>query len=278
MVFVSYRREDTLLAAHAVGFALRAAGHRAFVDTGSIGGGESFRQVISEALAAANAMVLLIGKSFEAERLHQPDSAVAFELRRARFHRVALIPVLVDGAKMPEETALPAELRWFVKNNAVPLRAASFSQDVDALMARIPLVATKPRRSARVLWVDDQPANNEIERRELRPHGIVFDNVVSTAEALDQLANESYDLVITDLGRAHSLDHSQIAGKVLLEHPAVRNGGPPVIVYGNRMALAAREELRTLGAVEVKADRRGLIDTVLQTLGREPEKPGDLIR
>ena len=40
MVFLSYQRADTLFAAHALGYPLRAGGHEAFVDTGSIGGGE----------------------------------------------------------------------------------------------------------------------------------------------------------------------------------------------------------------------------------------------
>ncbi|MCU0593793.1 MAG: toll/interleukin-1 receptor domain-containing protein [Desulfobacterales bacterium] len=41
-VFISCRRADTLYLAHALGYALRLAGHDAFVDTGSIGGGELY--------------------------------------------------------------------------------------------------------------------------------------------------------------------------------------------------------------------------------------------
>lgn len=57
-----------------------------------------------------------------------------------------------------------------------------------------------------------------------------FDCVVSTAEAIERLAFESYDLVITDLGRTESSDRRPTAGKAFLEQPAVRDGGPPVIV------------------------------------------------
>lgn len=39
IVFISYQRADTLFAAHAIGYALRLAGHESFVDTGSIAGG-----------------------------------------------------------------------------------------------------------------------------------------------------------------------------------------------------------------------------------------------
>ena len=118
---------------------------------------------------------------------------------------------------MPEARDLPAELRWVTRCNAFTLRAATLAADVDGLVAAIPSLGKTPRRAARVLWVDDKPANNERERKFLRPDGIVFDNVVSTAEAIEQLQSESYDLVITDLGRQGSSDGSSTAGATLLD-------------------------------------------------------------
>ncbi len=277
-VFVSYQRADTLFAAHAVGYALSGAGHNAFVDTGSISGGDLYPQEIRNAVSRANAMLSLIGPSFDAARLKEATCVVAYEWRRARFHGVAVVPVLVDGGRIPSDAGLPAELRWFTKRDAYFLRRESFSDDVSALVDAIPVLATIPRRAARVLWVDDLPANNEIERKTLRPHGIVFDNVVSTSEAVDQLANESYDLVITDLGRAHSSDSSQTAGVAFLKHPSIVQGGPPVIVYASQWAVRRRDELLGLGASEVTANRRQLIDSVLAILGRAEGQPGDLSR
>jgi CheY-like chemotaxis protein len=169
-------------------------------------------------------------------------------------------------------------LRWLSRRNALGLRRASFSADIDACVSAVPALATTPRRAARVLWVDDRPANNEFERKWLRPHGIVFDSVVSTDEALEQLANESYDLVITDLGREHSSDRSATAGAAFLDQPIVRSGGPPVIVYAGRWAVAQRDELVGRGALAVMADRQPLFDTVLGVLGRSPPTGGDLER
>jgi len=278
MVFVSYQRADTLFAAHAIGYAMRGAAHEAFIDTGSIGGGDLYPQVISNAVSNTNLMLALIGPSFDFARLHEPTSVVAYEWRRAQFHGIAVVPVLVDGGRIPSDAELPAELRWFTKRNAYSLRRVSFSDDVSALIDAIPVLAALPRRAARVLWVDDLPSNNEFERNTLRPHGIVFDNVVSTAEAVDQLANESYDLVITDLGRAYSSDRSQSAGVSFLKHPAVTQGGPPVIVYASQWAVMQKDELLRLGASEVTADRQQLIDRVLGILGRIPERSSDLSR
>lgn len=277
-VFISYQRADTLFAAHAIGYALRAAGHKAFVDTGSIGGGDLYPQEISKAVSNANVMLACIGPSFDFAQLNAPTSVVAYEWRRAQFHGTAVVPVLVDGGRIPSDAELPAELRWFTKRNAYSLRRESFSDDVATLVNAIPVLAKIPRRAARVLWVDDRPSNNEFERKTLRPHGIVFDNVVSTAEAIDQLVNESYDLVITDLGRAHASDRSQTAGASFLKHPAVNRGGPPVIVYASQRAVKQKEELLRLGALEVTASRQQLIDSVLGVLGRVPERSSELSR
>ena len=277
-VFVSYQHADTLFAAHAVGYALRLAGHDAFVDTGSIGGGEVYPQVISTFIAEANVVLALIGPTFAVARLHEPTSVVAFEWRRAQFHGCPVVPVLVDDGAMPSDSELPPELRWLTKRNAYSLRRSSFSGDVSTLVEAIPSLVGTPRRAARILWVDDRPANNELERQRLRPEGIVFDNVVSTSEAIEQLRNESYDLVITDIGRKGSSDRSYDAGAEFLRHPVLSDGGPPVIVYAGRWAVARRDELVQLGAADVMASRQQLIDTVLRTLGRKEDPTPPLTR
>jgi len=278
VVFVSYQRVDTAFAALALGYALRAGGHETFVDTGSIGVGEPYRQVIANAISRSNVVLALIGPGFDTRRLYEPTSVVTYEWQRARFHAIAVIPVLVDGAALPTDEQLPSELRWFTRRNALALRRASSSADVEACVTAIPALATAPRRAARVLWVDDFPANNEYERKRLRPHGIVFDNVVSTDEAVEQLRNETYDLVITDLGRRDSSDRSATAGAAFLDQPVVRDGGPPVIIYAGRSAVAQRDDLVKRGALDVMENREHLLATVLKVLGRGPEAAHDLER
>ena len=277
-VFVSYQRADTAMAAHAVFYALRLSGHEAYIDTGDIGAGQFYRQVIANAISGSNLLLALIGPAFDVGRLHEPTSVVTFEWQRARFHDTAVVPVLVDGGSMPHADQLPPQLRWFSRRNAIALRRASFAADVAACISALPAIAALPRRAARVLWVDDRPANNEYERKLLREHGIVFDNVVSTTEAIEQLGNEAYDLVITDLGRKGSSDRSSTAGAAFLDQPVMREGGPPVIVYAGSWAVAQRADLVQRGAVDVMANREALIATVLEILGRAPESTEELQR
>ena len=277
-VFISYQRADTLYAAHAVGYALRLEGHEVFVDTGSISGGQRYPEVISNAVSTAHVMLALIGPAFNWARLRESGSVVAFEWRRAQFHGSGVVPVLIDDGKIAADELLPPELRWVTKRDAYALRSASLSADIKTVVDAIPFLAGTPRRAARVLWVDDQPANNERERKLLRQHGIVFDNVVSTDEALAQLGNEGYELVITDLGRRSSSDQSSDAGFAFLEQSAVKQGGPPVIVYAGASAVTRRDELVRRGASEATDNPVRLIETVLRILGRAPESPDHLIR
>ena len=74
-------------------------------------------------------------------------------------------------------------------------------------------------------------------------------------EAIEQLLMSTYDLVITDLGRRWSSDASQDAGRHLLMHPAIRNGGPPVVVYAGKKAVKQRDELLEMGAFGVSVSR-----------------------
>jgi CheY-like chemotaxis protein len=268
-VFVSYQRRDSLLAAHLLGYALRAGGHEAFVDTGSIDGGAAFRDAIAQAIASSNLVLALIGAGFDPARLHEPANVIAFEWQRARFHGLPVVPVLVDRPGMPEDASLPATLLWLGRANAWPLRSATLGPDVDALVARVPLLGALPRHAARVLWVDDRPSNNERERELLRPAGLVFDNVVSTREALLQLAQQPYDLVITDLGRRDSSDQSSDAGADFLDQPALRKGGPPVVIYAGVGAVLRQAELMARGAAAVCADPMTLERRVLELLGRD---------
>ncbi len=101
-VFISYRRNDTAFAAHALRYALKLGGHTVFLDTGAIRDGEAFREVIRNSLRESDLVLSLIGRQFEPSRLHRPLDAVAFEWRQARFLGCVVHVVLVDATPMPQ--------------------------------------------------------------------------------------------------------------------------------------------------------------------------------
>ncbi len=266
-VFLSYRRSDTAAVAHALRYALLLARHAVFLDTAAIATGATFRDVIREWLAKSDLVLFLVGPGFDPQRLRDPNDVVAFEWMQARFYGCGIQLVLVDDARMPRAADLPAELRWIGERSASVLTTPTLGRDIDALVDAVPHLAATPR-AFRVLWVDDYPANNEQERAFLRPDGILFDNVVSTSEAIEQLRFSRYDLVITDLGRLGSSDRSRAAGSDLLGHPVIAEGGPPVVVYGGRKAIAQSAELEARGAYGVAAGPQSLYGLVRQALGR----------
>jgi hypothetical protein len=266
-VFLSYRRSDTAAIAHAVRYALLNSGHTVFLDTETIDTGAAFRDLIRDWLAISDLALFLVGPGFDATRLAHPTDVVRFEWTQARFYGCGVQLVLVGGASVPRTADLPADLRWIAERNASRLSLDTLGQDIDALVEAVPRLAATPR-SFRVLWVDDHPANNEWERRHLRPEGILFDNVVSTIEAIEQLCFSRYDLVITDLGRLGSSDRSKAAGSDLLGHPVITEGGPPVIVYGGRTAVAQSDALRSRGAFGVADSWEDLHELVRRALNR----------
>jgi CheY-like chemotaxis protein len=269
-IFVSYQRADTAFAAHGLKYALQLAGHEVFIDTGDIAAGEAFRDVIRAALERSDLVLALLGPGFDCSRLHDPLNAVAYEWRQARFSGCATNPLLVDGARMPHEDELPADLRWLPRLSAAILDRNNLSHGMEELVASIPQLAARPRGARRVLWVDDNPANNERERSALRPGGIAFDNVVSTREAIEQLRTSSYDLVITDLGRQWSSDRSGEAGAELLADPVIRKGGPPVLIYAGRRAVSREADLLASGASGVAGSRERLYELVHEYIGVRP--------
>jgi len=80
----------------------------------------------------------------------------------------------------------------------------------------------------RILWVDDLPDNNRLERQTFEELGISIELARSTDVGLDLLESEHFDLVITDMGR----QEGPRAGYDLLKGIRERFGSsPPVIIY-----------------------------------------------
>jgi CheY-like chemotaxis protein len=91
-----------------------------------------------------------------------------------------------------------------------------------------------------VLWVDDRPDNNVIERRSMVAYDIDFVLAESTDEALEKRTSQQFAAIISDMGRPPDAH----AGYTLLE--AVRRTGDqtPFFIYaGSRDPAHIREAL-----------------------------------
>ena len=141
-MFLSYRRADS---PYAAGRLADRLGERfeLFMDV-DIAPGLHFGQALTEAVAGCDVMLVLIGRSWlEAvdedgrRRLEDPRDWVVQEIEAALARDVTVIPVLVDGARMPTPAELPDRLESLGFRQAVNLRHESFPADITTLVTAI---------------------------------------------------------------------------------------------------------------------------------------------
>ncbi|WP_394201227.1 response regulator [Shewanella waksmanii] len=95
----------------------------------------------------------------------------------------------------------------------------------------------------RILWVDDNPNNNESERQFFSEKGLTVYSVVSSDEALQLMKMYQYDVVISDMGR-HG---DPLAGMKLLQQLRQQNNVTPFYLYTIAASPGLTELLSTNG-------------------------------
>jgi CheY-like chemotaxis protein len=128
-----------------------------------------------------------------------------------------------------------------------------------------PRVIRRAERST-VLWVDDRPNNNVHERQALEAVGISFVLATSTDDALDQISRQTFDLIISDMGRPPD----PRAGYTLLDKLRANGNRTPFIIYAGSRSPEHQQEARQHGALGCTNRPNELFEMVLSALGREP--------
>lgn len=145
-IFVSYRRGDS---AGYTGWLCekllyRWSREQIFFDIDGIGLGENFRTKITAAVQSCDVLIPVIGRSWLTTvddkgklRLGRSNDVVTIEISAALQRDIFVIPVLVDGASMPDEEDLPDPLKQLASINALNLRHESFGRDVEMLIKAV---------------------------------------------------------------------------------------------------------------------------------------------
>jgi hypothetical protein len=153
-VFISYRREDTGGHAGRLCDRLREAlgARHVFMDVEGISPGEDFTAAIDQRLAETGTLIALIGPRWMGEgsppRIRRDDDFVRLELAAALRRKIRVIPVLVNGTRLPAAADLPPDIVELTKRNAIRLDDESFDDD-----ARRLILAIKPRSTSRNWWL-----------------------------------------------------------------------------------------------------------------------------
>jgi hypothetical protein len=119
MIMVSYRRSDAQdMAGRISDYLIAKYGEKSvFFDVDSIPAGVNYHTRIEGAILQSDVMVAVIGQGWlgtnangKPPRVNDPGDPVRVEIETAIQHKKPILPLLVNGAKMPEESELPDSL------------------------------------------------------------------------------------------------------------------------------------------------------------------------
>ena len=145
-IVISYRRQDSDGIAGRIRdrLAARYSADAVFMDIDSIPFGVDFRKYVAETLANTDVVLTIIGPKWaggvkkQKTRIHDPADPVRIELETALQLQIPIIPVLVNGAVMPESEKLPETLKELSFRNAASVDAGrDFHPHVDRLIRSV---------------------------------------------------------------------------------------------------------------------------------------------
>lgn len=174
-IFISYRREET---AYPAGWLFDRLGDRfgaeqVFKDVDSIDPGDDYVQRITTAVGACDVLLALIGDEWLTitdddgrRRLDNSDDFVRVEIEAALARGVRVIPILVDGATMPDAEELPPSLAALARRQALELSPNRFEFDTDRLLDVLDKANPKRERPAAVSGVRraEEAASQAVDR------------------------------------------------------------------------------------------------------------------
>jgi hypothetical protein len=145
-IFVSYRRDDS--GGWVQGLHDRLAehfgDHVVFMDLNDISPGSDFVATLNRSLKETRVVLVVIGKrwgevrdSNGQRRLDDPADWVRLEVQKAISGGKRVIPVLVDGAEMPDAGVLPEDIQTLGRYQAVKLYPDQFNSGMQMLIKAI---------------------------------------------------------------------------------------------------------------------------------------------
>ncbi len=142
-IFISYRREDS--AGHAGRLFDRLVEHfgkdRVFMDVAGIEPGTDFVEAIDSAVGSCEVLIVVIGRQWTTfvepdgrRRLDNPNDFIRLEVATALKRNIRVVPVLVQGARMPKTDELPSELEKLARRQGVEISDTRWDSDVGQLI------------------------------------------------------------------------------------------------------------------------------------------------
>jgi formylglycine-generating enzyme required for sulfatase activity len=148
-VFISYRREDSRYQAHRIhaAFCKALPSDHVFMDVDSIAPGANFRKILKDWVDQCEVLLALVGPGWidardpktEMRRLDSKSDFVRIEIGEALARGIPVVPVILDGAPMPDVDLLPDDLKELADRQAVFVEFRTFDADVERLIRKLKL-------------------------------------------------------------------------------------------------------------------------------------------
>jgi carbon monoxide dehydrogenase subunit G len=145
-IFVNYRRDDAPSACAWLFDILEQhfGKDQVFKDIDSIRPGDNFVEKMTAAVERCDVLLALIGRQWLSisdqdgrRRLDNPKDWVRLEIEEAITRNVLIIPILVEGARMPRPDELPPRLADLAQRQALELSPTRFKRDIDELLREL---------------------------------------------------------------------------------------------------------------------------------------------
>jgi TIR domain len=153
-IFISYRREDTSGDAGRIADRLRRdlGDDTVFIDVDGVHLGVDFVKQLTEEVASCDVLLAVIGRDWigsldetGARRLDNPHDFVRIEIGAALQRDIHVIPILMNGTKVPRLDQLPEDIAPLANRNGLEVRHSSFHRDLDPLLLDLETIEAKQR-------------------------------------------------------------------------------------------------------------------------------------
>jgi hypothetical protein len=154
-IVISYRRDDSKWTADLIFNRLEShyGKGNVFMDIDSIPFGLDFREHIRETLDRCDIMVALVGPNWIGrdsigDHILDETDWVRIEIEAALNKKIPLIPLLIDGSRMPKAEDLPEALKNFVFRQSAAIDRDNFRSQMDKVIASIDQHLSKSQKPA----------------------------------------------------------------------------------------------------------------------------------
>jgi TIR domain len=146
-IFISYRRTGSRYQAREIykAFCAVLPPDNIFMDVNSIPPGADFVEVLEQWVSQCEIMLALISPDWidaidpktGRKRLDNPNDFVRIEVGAALKRGIPVVPVLLDGAAVPDRDQLPDDLKNLARRNAEFVDYRTFDDDVKRLITKL---------------------------------------------------------------------------------------------------------------------------------------------